>query len=116
LIFGFITYSIVAILISQQTDGTFFMILAPMAIACVFYLVPYFLGVAAYLDPQGGLPASVAAMFFLTGATGPVLGGFLVETWEYQAVGWSVTIGSTIAFLFILYILGPHERRQMETS
>ena len=112
LIYGFIVHSIIAILISQQTNGTFFMILAPLAIACVYFLLPYFLGVAAYLDPRGALPATVAGMFLLTGATGPVLGGYLLEVWGFQAIGWSVTIGAIIAFLFILYILGPQEQRQ----
>jgi len=69
-----------------------------------FFSIPYQLGLAAQLDPSGRLASVGAAVFFFGMSCGPVLGGWLVETWSYAAIAWAVMLG-LVAGLGILSLL-----------
>ena len=74
-----------------------FILTAPAALACVYFILPLYLGMAAEYDPNGGLPAAMAAIFLLTGGTGPLIGGYLVEYGGVQFIGWAILIGCILA-------------------
>ena len=74
------------------------------ALGCVYYLLPLYLGMAAEYDPNGGLSAAVAGMFLLTGGTGPLLGGYLVEMGGVQTIGWAVLVGASFAAASLLWL------------
>ena len=76
-----------------------FRIGAVLIVAGTYFLVPYFLGYAAAQDPSGRDAAIVAGSFLLTGAVGPYLGGFIIETFGVGSIAMIVICTNLIAWL-----------------
>lgn len=85
-----------------------FIIFAPALIASIYFLLPLYMGMAAESDPSGRLPTMAGGIFLLSGGTGPLLGGYLVESLGVQAIGWAIMAGSLFAMSCIYWL----ERRK----
>jgi len=92
-----------ALVLCYSTDGIVYIVAAFVQIVCVYFIMPYLLGIAAELDPQGGCAAAVGGMFMLTGATGPVLGGFVTQWGGLEALGWNMAACAALSFAFLGY-------------
>ena len=88
---------VIAMTLTNVFYNWVFILTAPAALACVYFILPLYLGMAAEYDPNGGLPAAMAAIFLLTGGTGPLIGGYLVEYGGVQFIGWAILIGCIFA-------------------
>ena len=96
---GLVFQSCMALILANSANDWVFILCAPAVLAGVYYILPYFLGVAAQLDRSGSYPAAVCGMFVLTGGTGGLYGGLMIERFGLVAIGWSVLGGSVVAFL-----------------
>lgn len=94
-----LVHAVIAITLTHVFYNWVFILTAPAAIACVYFILPLYLGMAAEYDPNGGLPAAMAGVFLLTGGTGPLFGGYLVEYGGVQLIGWAILIGCIFAAL-----------------
>ena len=92
-------HTVIAMALTHVFYNWVFILTAPAALACVYFILPLYLGMAAEHDPNGGLPAAMAAVFLLTGGTGPLLGGYLVEYGGVQFIGWAILTGCIFAAL-----------------
>ncbi len=94
-----LAHAVIAMTLTHVFHNWVFILMAPAAIACVYFILPLYLGMAAEYDPNGGLPAAMAGVFLLTGGTGPLFGGYLVEYGGVQFIGWAILIGCIFAAL-----------------
>ena len=94
---------VIAMLLSHSSNGTLYMIAAFAQILCVYFIMPYMLGIAAQLDPQGSCATAVGGMFMLTGATGPLLGGVVIEWAGFEALGWNMLVCVGLSFAFLKF-------------
>ncbi len=78
-----------------------------------FFSIPYQLGLAAQLDPSGRLASVGAAVFFFGMSCGPVLGGWLVETWSYAAIAWAVMLGLVAGLGILSFLIKRHTPSQV---
>ena len=92
-----LVHTIIALALTHVFYNWVFILTAPAALACVYFILPLYMGMAAEHDPNGGLPAAMIAVFLLTGGTGPLLGGYLVEYGGVQTIGWAIMTGCIIA-------------------
>ncbi len=92
--------------------GVVFVIAAPAVIACVYFLLPYYLAVSADYDPGGGLPAAMAGMFVLTGGSGPLLGGILVDQGGVQTIAYALLGSCLFAGFALRWILADQNQTQ----
>ena len=92
-----LVHAVIAMALTHVFYNWVFIFTAPAAIACVYFILPLYLGMAAGHDPNGGLPAAMAAVFLLTGGTGPLFGGYLVEYGGVQLIGWAILTGCVFA-------------------
>ena len=90
-------HTIIALALTHVFYNWVFILTAPAALACVYFILPLYMGMAAEHDPNGGLPAAMIAVFLLTGGTGPLLGGYLVEYGGVQTIGWAIMTGCIFA-------------------
>ena len=90
-------HTVIAMALTHVFYNWVFILTAPAALACVYFILPLYLGMAAEHDPNGGLPAAMAAVFLLTGGTGPLFGGYLVEYGGVQFIGWAILTGCIFA-------------------
>jgi predicted MFS family arabinose efflux permease len=101
---GLLLNVIVVMTLTHVFSNWVFIITALAALACVYYLLPLYLGMAAEYDPNGGLSAAVAGVFLLSGGTGPLVGGYLVEMGGVQMIGWAVLFGASFAAASLLWL------------
>ena len=92
-----LVHTVIALALTNVFHNWVFILTAPAVIACVYFILPLYLGMAAEHDPNGRLPAAMAAAFLLTGGTGPLVGGYLVEYGGVQLIGWAISIGCVFA-------------------
>ena len=86
-------------------------VVATLAYALAFFFVqPYLVGTAAFIDPQGRVVAAYAGVVLIGGGVGPGLGGMLVEWLSYPALGWQLVVASAGAILAILPLAGALDR------
>lgn len=78
-------------------------------IACLYTLFPYLFGLAADLDPKGGLAAAMGATFILTGSTGAFLGGHAVHDYGLESMAWLVLVGALVCYPLLLIVLRRRE-------
>lgn len=95
---GLMVQVIIVMTLTHFFHNWIFMVTGLMANACVYFILPLFLGIAAAYDPTGRLPAATAGMFLLSGGTGTLLGGYLVELGGVQTIGWAVVVSSLFAW------------------
>ena len=96
---------VIAMALTHVFYNWVFILTAPAALACVYFILPLYLGMAAEYDPNGGLPAAMAAVFLFTGGTGPLIGGYLVEYGGVQFIGWAILIGCIFAALCNIWLI-----------
>jgi len=102
---GLVVHALVVMSITHRLDPWTFMVLAPAALACVYFLLPLFLGMSAQFDQGGRLAAAMAGMFLLTGGTGPLVGGYIVQALGVGGIGWAMMIGCAAAVLCVSWLL-----------
>jgi predicted MFS family arabinose efflux permease len=83
-----VTQSTVSIIYQAGVCGT---------IACIYGLLPYYQGYATQLDRSGKAAAIVAACFVLSGATGPLIGGWIAARWGLSAIGFQIIAANSAA-------------------
>ena len=91
------------VLLTNTEQPAVYFVTSFMQIFCVYSVMPCMLGIGAELDQSGGAAAAVGAMFMLTGATGPLVGGLLVETGGYPAIGWHLLVTAIIGWFLLHY-------------
>jgi predicted MFS family arabinose efflux permease len=91
------------IVLTQTDSSIVYFTTSFIQLFTVYAVMPYMLGIGADLDPGGGCAAAVAGMFMLTGATGPLAGGILVELGGYPAIGWNLSVVGIIGWLLLRY-------------
>jgi predicted MFS family arabinose efflux permease len=78
-------------------------VVASLGYALTFFFVqPYLIGTAAVVDPQGRVVAAYAGVVLVGGGLGPAIGGALVGSFSYPALGWQLVFASAAAILAIL--------------
>ncbi|WP_024538260.1 MFS transporter [Comamonas badia] len=83
---------------------------APYAVAAAFCVFPvmfghiFLFGLIARLDPTGRATASTPAMVMIGSSVGPLLGGTLVQTFGYSAVGAASAVVACLAIGMVLLI------------
>ena len=100
-----VVHAVIALALTNVFYNWVFIFTAPAAIACVYFILPLYLGMAAEHDPNGGLPAAMAAAFLLTGGTGPLFGGYLVEYGGVQSIGWAILAGCAFAAICNIWLI-----------
>lgn len=94
-------------------NSVVFIVSVFLFIACLYTLFPYLFGLAADLDPKGGLPAAMGAVYILTGSTGAFLGGHAVKDFGLESMAWLVTLGAVICYPLLLVVLKERESREL---
>lgn len=79
-------------------------------VGALYFLTPYLFGAASAQDRSGRGAVYVGSAFYLTGAVGPVLGGYLAETLGMGVVGTATVVIALVSLLVIGWI----ERRTPE--
>lgn len=86
-------------------------VVATLGYALAFFFVqPYLVGTAAFIDPQGRVVAAYAGVVLIGGGVGPALGGMLVEWHSYPALGWQLVVASTAAIFAIFPLAAALDR------
>lgn len=102
---GMLANMMTGLWLTHTNNSVAYIFAAPMFIGCLYFIYPYFLGLAADIDPKGGCPAAIGATFIMTGGTGPLFGGYLVESAGLEAVGWAIVVGCMASYLVLYYLL-----------
>ncbi len=90
---------------AQANSATLLLGSAALLNGCLFMWVPYALGLAAILDPQGRVSAVLGALFPLGNALGAVLGGYAIQSSGFTILGWMSIIAAIVAALLFLPVL-----------
>ena len=88
---------IVIMVLVYSESAMVYLIAGPAQAGCIYFIVPYLLGIAVTLDPKGGCAAAVGGMWMVTGATGPLIGGLLVRWGGYEMLGWILLVGAGLS-------------------
>ena len=107
---GMLIHVVAMFALTHVFVGVVFVIAAPAVLACVYFLLPYYLAVSADYDPGGGLPAAMAGMFVLTGGSGPLLGGILVDWGGVQTIAYAMLGSCLFAGFALRWILGDQNQ------
>ncbi len=81
-----------------------------------FFSIPFQLGLAAQLDSSGRLANVAAAVYFLGMSCGPILGGWLVETWHYGALAWAVTLGVVLSIAILAHLIKRYVHNRADSN
>ena len=106
-----ILYACCAMVLTHSSTGIVYLIFVPVFVSTVYFVLPYMLAVAAEIDPQGGCATAVGGMFMVTGATGPVFGGILVQLGGFEYMGWSVMVLAALSVPLIFHAARGAETR-----
>lgn len=68
-------------------------------VGALYFLTPYLFGAAAAQDASGRGAVYVGSAFYLTGAVGPLLGGYLAVTIGMEVVGIATVVIACVSFL-----------------
>ena len=101
-----LTINLIAVVLITFMPTSFTYIAGVMLLMmAVYFILPYFMAIAAEADPTGRLAAAVVGMYMFTGGIGPVLGGNLVSRAGPEGIGliflgaWLLTIYLMCRFL-----------------
>ncbi len=112
LILGLGGHGLAVVITCFSTDAALFNVGIIAQALFYFFSIPYQLGLAAQLDPSGRLASVGAAVFFFGMSCGPVLGGWLVETWSYAAIAWAVMLGLVAGLGVLIFLIKRHAPHQ----
>ena len=101
--------------ITHSTIGVIYQVSVCVMIACLYVLVPFYQGYAATLDVSGRAAAIVGALFALTGATGPALGGWIASSWNLPAIGIAAVGLNVLAASLVFPVERACKRRRATT-
>lgn len=100
---GTIVLTLAVLALSQWHHPLVFRLSAIVNVIGMYFLLPYFLGYAAALDPSGRDAAITAGVFLFTGAAGPYFGGYVIENFGASSIGWIVLFANILVYpLFLL--------------
>lgn len=71
-----------------------------------YFLVPYMLGVLAEMDDRGRWAVAADAVWWLGAAPGAAVGGYLVETGGYPALGALSPVGGFLCLIIMVQAVG----------
>ncbi len=114
MLIGLILNTVLSILITQTDHPTVFIVCVLGFNVVVFFTVPYFFGMAAALDPKGRLLAVCGGSLTLGGASGPMIGGFLIERYGYFSLAVFILIAMIIVTIIACTI--NHEVGKLNQS
>ena len=88
-----------------STDSTIVYVVGLMLFAVYyFFSLPYFYGIAAALDKEGRLAASVGFAFLVGSSAGP-LGGHIIEWKGYAGLGWAITASAVVGWILMIVVI-----------
>src|SRR5574341_994390 len=102
--------TIPALIMTAAVSGAALVVASSLFVLSYFASQPVFTGLIADYSPPGAVGRSYGVSFFAgfgLGATGGVIAGALVDTWDTQAafLGLTVFMAVTVALGFVLWIL-----------
>ena len=98
---GLTIVSFASFTLSHTTHPLSFEVAMAAYLTAMYFIIPYFFGYAAAEDPSGRGAAMIGAIFLLSFAIGPYLGGIISQQFGYRPMGWLVLIADSIAFLML---------------
>lgn len=98
---GLIIVSFASFTLSHTTHPLAFEVAMAAYLTAMYFLIPYFFGYAAAEDASGRGAAMIGAIFLMSFAIGPYLGGIISQQFGYRPMGWLVLIADSIAFLLL---------------
>ena len=75
----------------------------------VAFLIPYFVGTGALMDNKGRVAAAVVGSVIFCYGAGAAVGGWIIETYSFQALGWAAIIAGAIAAVLFGILLSPRQ-------
>ena len=98
-LFGPLVQAALLLALTQVDAYAIYAPAAALMIAAVVFIHTFLFGLLARLDPSGRAVAATPAMLMIGSATGPLLGGTLVQLSGYRALGLA---GASVAILAAL--------------
>ena len=96
---------VASVMVLSHEPGALAFRLATMGnVGAIYFLIPYLFGAAASLDASGRGAVYVGSAFYLTGAVGPVVGGYLAMTVGMGAMGMTTLVVAIVSFVIMRYI------------
>jgi predicted MFS family arabinose efflux permease len=90
-----------ALTITQAQSYEIYAVAAGFYVFVMIFSHVFLFGLIAKLDPSGRAVASTPAMVMAGSAIGPFLGGTLVVTFGYTAIGYAVVVIGLVAAIFL---------------
>jgi predicted MFS family arabinose efflux permease len=95
------TQAVLALTITQAQSYEIYAVAAGFYVFVMIFSHVFLFGLIAKLDPSGRAVASTPAMVMAGSAIGPFLGGTLVVTFGYTAIGYAVVVIGLVAAIFL---------------
>ncbi len=106
LVIGMLVQLVAAFVYTHLFVGAVFIVAIVTILGTVYFLLPYYLAVAADYDPGGGLSAAIAGVFVLSGGSGPLLAGYVVAYAGFGGIAWSTLVSSAVVWGILHWLLG----------
>lgn len=101
---GLAILTISVMVLSQNPTELQFRLATMGNVGAMYFLTPYLFGAAASLDSSGRGAVYVGSSFYLTGAVGPAVGGYLSATVGMETMGIATLCIATLSFVIMWYI------------
>lgn len=99
---GIVVLTVATVTMSIYVDATVFSICAVLIPGGMYFLVPFFLDLAARQDPSGRDAAVVAGAFLMTGAVGPYLAGYIISNHDIRVMAGLTVLLNIVGWLLFL--------------
>ena len=93
---------IIVVVVAGSSSAKTFMVLVPVLHPTLLFLVPYQLGLLAFLDSTGRVAAAAPAFLTFGAAIGPFVGGVALGGFGMASLGWVAAIGFVIGTALFL--------------
>lgn len=107
LMVGPVLQAVLAILLSTGTAFPLYVIPALLFVGVMMFTHTFAFGLLARLDPSARALAGTPAMLMVGAAIGPILGGVLVSTFGYPAIGIAAVVIACIAVSLFTRVSAP---------
>lgn len=93
-------------LITQNPSEYTFAIGLMLDLGSIYFLLPFLQGLGIRFDPAGGCSAAVASSFPFSVALAGLFGGYWLEVFGPNSVGWLVMVTNSLAALLFILAIG----------
>lgn len=114
--FGLLAVCVVCAALIYWENSVAYVCSVFLYVGCLYIIFPYLFGLAAEIDPLGGLPAAMGAAYILTGSIGAILGGYMVSTYGLHSIVWLCAGSSALCYGILLVLLRLRASRQSDVT